>query len=102
MYSNQMGCQNMSNQYMPNPPMANSSMGNKCMLNQPHRMHDAQKARSMNPEHQTMYKCDCTLAMASVPMQKFENLYDAETGYHKGSIFKGLDKPFKGGNRGCR
>lgn len=127
MYSNP----NMSNQNMPNKCMINQNMPNKCMINQPRQMRNSSTVYSANtaghsmnsgcssdncntnssgrrsmdscgahPEH--MHKCMCTLAMASVPMQKFENLYDAETGFCKGTIFMGLDKPFTGGNKKCR
>jgi hypothetical protein len=37
-----------------------------------------------------------SLAMAYVPMQKFRDLYSAEEGFPKGTIFKELDKPFEG------
>jgi len=36
------------------------------------------------------------LAMAYVPMQRFENLYDSEHGLCRGTIFADLDKPFCG------
>ena len=35
------------------------------------------------------------LAMAYVPWQEFENLYDLPCAYHRGTIFKDLDKPFE-------
>lgn len=34
------------------------------------------------------------LGMAYVPPQDFNNLYDAEFGFHRGTIFKDLDKPW--------
>ena len=47
--------------------------------------------------------CGCTdhsshsvLAMASVPWQKWQYIYDAEKGFHRGTIFEELDKPFEG------
>lgn len=44
---------------------------------------------------------DCTLggrplAMVYTPCQKWRNLYDPETGFSKGTIFKELDLPFMG------
>ncbi|MBR5329810.1 MAG: spore coat associated protein CotJA [Firmicutes bacterium] len=39
------------------------------------------------------------IAMAYVPMQKFQNLYSAAEGYKVGTLFKELDLPFKGGKR---
>ena len=42
------------------------------------------------------------LAMAYVPWQEWRNLYEAEKGFHKGTIFEELDKPFRGiGMGGC-
>ena len=40
------------------------------------------------------------LAMAYVPMQKFENLYEIDSAFCAGTLFKDLDKPFVG--RCCR
>ena len=40
------------------------------------------------------------LAMAYVPWQIWQDIYAAETGLHKGTIFKELDKPFFG-KGGC-
>lgn len=37
-----------------------------------------------------------SLAMAYVPFQDFTDLYDMETGFDRGTIFMGLDKPFIG------
>ncbi len=36
------------------------------------------------------------IAMAYVPWQKFHSLYDLEKGFHAGTIFPELDKPFLG------
>lgn len=36
------------------------------------------------------------LAMAYVPWQTWCNLYEAEKGFCRGTIFEELDKPFKG------
>ena len=41
-----------------------------------------------------------SLAMAYSPFQYFQNVYDAEEGLWRGTIFKELDKPWKVG--GCR
>lgn len=35
-----------------------------------------------------------TLAMASVPMEPWEEPYDPETAIRQGTIFPGLNKPF--------
>lgn len=36
------------------------------------------------------------LAMAYVPWQEWQNIYDAEKGFCRGTIFEELDKPFCG------
>ena len=41
--------------------------------------------------------CEFPVAMAYVPMQPWEGLYDLETGLRRGTIFPSLDKPFLGG-----
>ncbi len=41
------------------------------------------------------------LAMAYVPWQTWQNLYNAEKGFCRGTIFEELDKPFKG-TGGCQ
>lgn len=42
-------------------------------------------------------ECECpALAMAYVPMQKWRNVYESEVGFHRGTIFAELDKPFIG------
>lgn len=42
-----------------------------------------------------------SLAMAYVPWQNWRDVYDAEKGFHHGTIFQELNKPFlgKGGSR---
>ena len=45
---------------------------------------------------------DFVPAMAYVPWQEWQNIYEAEKGFHKGTIFEELDKPFRGiGMGGC-
>lgn len=39
---------------------------------------------------------DMPLAMAYVPWQTWRNLYEAEKGFRRGTIFEELDKPFRG------
>ncbi len=36
------------------------------------------------------------IAMAYVPSQKWEDIYDTQTGFDRGTIFRALDKPFLG------
>ena len=40
------------------------------------------------------------LAMAYVPWQKWRSIYDVSKGFHRGTIFEELDKPFLG-RGGC-
>ncbi len=42
------------------------------------------------------------IAMAYVPWQEWRNLYEAEKGFHIGTIFEELDKPFRGMGGCCR
>lgn len=42
------------------------------------------------------------LAMAYVPMQVFQALYEPCEGFSKGTIFSELNKPFTGWKGGCR
>lgn len=39
------------------------------------------------------------LAMAYVPMQRFEKIYDDDRALERGTIFEALDLPFKGGRQ---
>lgn len=43
---------------------------------------------------QTPVACICAL-------QFLESIYEPEQGFHAGTIFPELDKPFLGGKRGC-
>lgn len=40
--------------------------------------------------------CDLPLAIASVPMQRFERLYPLDTALEKGTMFDALYMPFEG------
>lgn len=44
---------------------------------------------------------DAPLAMAYVPMQRFERLHDLERAFDTGTLFVALDKPFLGGGARC-
>lgn len=54
------------------------------------------------PMSETTFPQHVSLAMAYVPYQPFEHLYDGETALEKGTFFKALDMPFKGGKDGRR
>lgn len=43
---------------------------------------------------------DLPIAMAYVPWQKWEKIYDIQKGFQQGTIFEKLDKPFRG-KGGC-
>ena len=45
----------------------------------------------MNPE-------PMVLAMAYVPVQQWQELYEPEEALHRGTLFRQLDLPFEGGN----
>lgn len=45
---------------------------------------------------------DMPLAMAYVPWQQWRRLYEVEKGFHSGTIFEELNKPFKGIGGCCR
>ncbi len=38
--------------------------------------------------------CCCTLAIATVPMQRFEQLYSVPEALRRGTLFAALDLPF--------
>lgn len=62
---------------------------------------------SVNRQGQGCFvKCDVLrgmpLAMAYVPWQNWQNLYDPEKGLCQGTIFSELDKPFWGMGGCCR
>lgn len=42
------------------------------------------------------------LAMAYVPWQKWQHIFDADKGFHCGTIFQELHKPFEHAGGGCR
>lgn len=42
------------------------------------------------------------LAMAYVPWQRWQNIFDADKGFHCGTIFQELHKPFEHAGGGCR
>lgn len=44
-----------------------------------------------------MEACDLPLAIATVPLQKFEKLYPLPLALTRGTLFCALDLPFRGG-----
>lgn len=49
----------------------------------------------------TDYCRQLPLAIASVPMQKFEQLYPLDTALDRGTMFRALDLPFDPKEAGC-
>lgn len=50
----------------------------------------------------TPQECDhMVLAMAYIPVQQFDTLFDIEAGFDSGTIYPELEKPFMGGGCGC-
>ena len=50
----------------------------------------------MQDYRQMTYVDQFPIAMAYVPWQKWQALYEAEKGFCRGTIFAELDKPFEG------
>lgn len=42
------------------------------------------------------------IAMAYVPWQQWRAIYEVEKGFHRGTIFEELDKPFQGMGGWCK
>lgn len=49
------------------------------------------------PQPEGVFPEEMPIGMCYVPMQKWEMLYDDDEGLDKGTIFRALYKPFKGG-----
>ena len=50
----------------------------------------------------TSQECnDMVLAMAYIPVQQFDTLFEIEAGFDRGTVFPELEKPFMGGGCGC-
>ena len=47
-----------------------------------------------NDPNKTQQACRCTLAIATVPMQRFERLYPVPEALRRGTLFAALDLPF--------
>ena len=85
--------------------MANCQ-NNMCYSRRP--MQSAQTARNVRrqrtdgcPDTHDHFPADMPIAMAYVPWQKWQDIYELCKGLESGTIFKELDKPFlgKGGMR---
>lgn len=70
---------------------------NNCNCNAYRNPSSMQMPRHKHPS------CNQELAMAYVPFQNFEKLYELDQGFSRGTIFQELDKPFRGfkGGRSC-
>ncbi len=50
----------------------------------------------------TEHSCDdMVLAMAYIPIQQFNTLFEIEEGFDLGTVFPELEKPFVGGGCSC-
>ena len=88
-YQNNMRCQRRSAQPLQAAASMPSSAGScRCRMDGCPDTHDH-------------FPSDMPVAMAYVPWQKWQDLYDPYKGLERGTIFKELDKPFlgKGGIR---
>ena len=47
-----------------------------------------------NEQHGTQQPCRCHLAIATVPVQRFEQLYPVSEALCRGTLFAALDLPF--------
>ena len=68
------------------------------------RCRSAMRERALTAEQkheEAATDCGMALAMAYVRSQPFENIYSAEDGFSRGTIFADLDKPYEGGCRTC-
>lgn len=77
---------NMPNCNMPRYDMTRNMTGNL----------SDDMSRYMNNQNNSCMCDDYPIGMAYVPWQEFRNLYDPERGFHTGTIFIELDKPFTG------
>lgn len=77
----------MGNCNMPNCNMPRYDMNRSMPNDMAHYMRD----------HEGSCMCDdYPIGMGYVPWQEFKNLYEAEKGFHAGTIFMELEKPFIG------
>ena len=54
---------------------------------------------SVNQSNQTDKPTTQILAICSVPMQQWEQIYDEDTAFSAGTLFPGLNLPFLGGGK---
>lgn len=50
----------------------------------------------LNIKEQSNDSCRQALTLVFIEDQEFENIYTADTAFVRGTLFKDLDKPFKG------
>ncbi|MBO4453043.1 MAG: spore coat associated protein CotJA [Clostridia bacterium] len=63
---------------------------------------DAAEGAADGAAGESTFPAKVSLAMAYVPFQRFENLYDPEKALARGTLFACLDLPFTGGKKGVR
>ena len=88
--NNRCGC--MQRPQLPEPPHTNTGSSCGCAVQRP-----------MQPDRENTQKdclSDMSIAMAYVPMQRWNQVYDMSRGLTRGTIFPELDLPFVMGR--CR
>lgn len=72
---------------------------NSCQMTDCMREKNSCRMTDNNTENNVWQFCgkkDWSIGMTYVPMQKWQELYPLDEGFHQGTIFKELDLPFLG------
>lgn len=59
-------------------------------------MRNNMQCNNMNCHNNTDYISNMPIGMAYVPWQHWNEIYDIEIGFHNGTIFPDLNKPYMG------
>ena len=76
------------------PGTSRETTRNYCEVPCMHRREEGELSCAVEEKYDVL--SDMALAMAYVPWQMWRNIYDAEKGFCRGTIFEELDKPFRG------
>ncbi len=63
--------------------------------------HAEQEDCGLLPQPKTPFPADTPVGMAYVPFQLWGDVYEAEEGIARGTMFPALDKPFLAAEGGC-
>lgn len=85
---------------MRNPYMQNQNNGCRPVPEPVNRSAQSSRSSSICPGYSKAPVDTMPLAMAYVPWQKWQNIYEPCKGLNQGTIFQDLDKPFHG-KGGC-